>query len=74
MYAETLFESYDHDHDGYLTHEQTQLALKTLVRTPKDGSPKSDIAFACPAGAMDPASGEARVPKLWFGGLYRTMA
>ena len=72
LFAEVLFAAFDSDQDGFLSHVETQGALKFLVRPPKDGSPKPDVPFAAPPGAYNEA-GELRLPKHWFGRLYAGM-
>lgn len=72
MYVEVLFRRFDEDNDGFLNHDQTQEALKFLMRTPRDGAPKPDIPFACPPGSYT-ASGKLCLPLEWFSMLCRGM-
>lgn len=75
LFAEVLFLRFDAGNSGFLSHTQAQNALKFLMRTPTDGSPKPDIPIACPPGECSESAtvGELRVPKQWFGLLYRSM-
>ena len=75
FYAEALFDSHDADADGLLTHAQAQAALQFLTRRPSGDAPKPQVLFACPPDAPpDPVTGELRMHKRWFGGLYKNMA
>ena len=75
LFAEALFARFCDAEAGatHLDHDGAQSALKFLVRPPKDGAPKPDVPFACPAGAYDQATGQLRLPLEWFLSLYRTM-
>ena len=70
LYANMLFMRHDADGDGRLTHAEAQAALKFLARPPKDGTPKPDVHFACPADAYDAQTGELRMGREWFWQLF----
>lgn len=80
LFGEVLFVRFGAAAEGgagatatHLDHDGAQAALKFLVRPPKDGTPKPEVPFACPAGAYDQASGQLRLPKEWFLNLCRSM-
>ena len=71
FYAEILFRHFDANNNGTLDLEEAQAALRFLKKKPEGGE-KPDVQVAFPSNAYT-ETGELRLPKSWFFGLYQSM-